>query len=121
MSTGGRGHGTHKVGDPLPSVLLLSDLVPLLGLSVTRLWHLEQRGDFAHWEMTPRIGDRARYSGKKIQAWLDAADEPEAPSATNRPAQEFHLPRRPHHDRRDKGASHHGYPHRTKRKAAAHP
>jgi hypothetical protein len=78
---GARGKTKHRVGDALPAVLLLSDLAELLGLGMTRVWELERAGDFAHLEILPRVGKRARYSGKKVQAWIDGEADAAATAA----------------------------------------
>lgn len=72
---GKRGHSTHRVGDQLPAVLVLSDLEPIFGLGIKRLWHLEQLGELKKFETRDRIGGRVRYSGKKVQAWLDGEED----------------------------------------------
>jgi len=64
-----------RAGDALPAVLVLRDLAELLGLGASRTWELYQRGEFARFELLPRLGNRPRFSGKKLQAWLDL-DEP---------------------------------------------
>jgi hypothetical protein len=61
----------HRVGDALAAVLLLSDLARLLNVSAEWAWKLEREGAFDAFELVPRIGKRRRYSGKKVQAWLD--------------------------------------------------
>jgi hypothetical protein len=65
-------------GDALPAVLVLRDLAELLGLGASRTWELYQRGEFARFELLPRLGNRPRFSGAKLQAWLDPADQVEA-------------------------------------------
>jgi hypothetical protein len=65
----------HRVGDPLPSVLVLRELPPILGLSYHRCWDLEKAGELARFELPgPRLGKCARYSGAKLQEWLTTAD-----------------------------------------------
>ena len=66
---------TYQVGEPLPAVLVLEDLAQLLGISHSRAAHLAAAGEFDTFELTPRIGRRLRYSGKKLQAWLDGPPE----------------------------------------------
>jgi len=61
----------HHVGDTLPAVLVLEDLARLLGISHSRAAHLAAAGEFDAFELTPRIGRRLRYSGAKLQRWLD--------------------------------------------------
>jgi predicted DNA-binding transcriptional regulator AlpA len=63
-----------RAGDALPAVLVLRDLAELLGLGTSRTWELYQQGEFARFELLPRIGNRPRFSGKKLQAWLDPED-----------------------------------------------
>jgi len=69
-----------RAGDALPAVLVLRDLAELLGLGTSRTWELYQRGEFARFELLPRLGNRPRFSGKKLQAWLDPDDQAETPS-----------------------------------------
>jgi hypothetical protein len=65
-------------------VLVLSDLAQLLGVGQTRAWHLERDHAFEAFELLPRIGKRRRYSGKKVQAWLDG-ELASAPAQMARP------------------------------------
>lgn len=71
-------------GGPLPAVLVLRDLEELLGLGHSQVWTLYQRGEFARFELTPRIGNRPRFSGARLQAWLDGVEEPPAVDDTPR-------------------------------------
>jgi len=64
-----------RAGDALPAVLVLRDLAELLGLGTSRTWELYQQGEFARFELLPRLGNRPRFSGKKLQAWLDAEEQ----------------------------------------------
>ena len=63
-----------RAGDALPAVLVLRDLAELLALGSSRTWELYQRGEFARFELLPRMGNRPRFSGKKVQAWLELED-----------------------------------------------
>jgi hypothetical protein len=63
--------GAVAPGDPKPEVMVLKDLEPILHLGTTRVWQLEKAGELAFLEILPRIGNKARYSGKKVQAWID--------------------------------------------------
>jgi hypothetical protein len=63
-----------RVGDPLKAILVLADLQPLLGVTLARLYQLEAEGAFAFAELKPRVGTRPRYSGKRIQAWIDGEE-----------------------------------------------
>lgn len=67
-------------GDPLPAVLVLRDLAELLGLGPSRTWELYQAGEFARFELLPRLGNRPRFSGTKLQAWLALDEDPAAES-----------------------------------------
>jgi hypothetical protein len=69
-----------RAGDALPAVLVLRDLAALLGLGASRTWELYQRGEFARFELMPRLGNRPRFSGKKLQAWLDLEEPTETES-----------------------------------------
>ena len=64
-----------RAGEALPAVLVLRDLAELLGLGASRTWELYQRGEFARFELLPRLGNRPRFSGAKLQAWLDPDDD----------------------------------------------
>lgn len=59
------------MNEPLPGVLYLDDLAAILDLRKSQAYHLQATNQFVHFEMRPRIGNVARYSGKKVQAWLD--------------------------------------------------
>jgi hypothetical protein len=61
----------YRVGDRLPAVLELKDLEAVLGLAHARIWALYEAGDFAFALLSPTIGNKPRFSGKKIQAWID--------------------------------------------------
>lgn len=69
-----------RVGEPLAAVLLIDDLQRVLRLEKSRAYVLEAAGEFAIFELLPRLGNRRRYSGKKVQAYLDGAVV-EAPAA----------------------------------------
>jgi hypothetical protein len=64
-----------RAGDALPAVLVLRDLAELLGLGASRTWELYQRGEFARFELLPRLGNRPRFSGQKLQAWLKGSED----------------------------------------------
>lgn len=66
-----------KAGEALPAVLVLRDLAELLDLGSSRTWELYQAGEFARFELLPRLGNRPRFSGARVQAWIDgqAVDE----------------------------------------------
>lgn len=66
-----RGQSGYVDGDPKPEVMVLKDLESVLHLGTTRMWQLERAGELAFLEILPRIGNKARYSGKKVQAWID--------------------------------------------------
>lgn len=66
-----RGRAGYVAGDPKPEVMVLKDLEPVFHLGTTRMWQLEKAGELAFLEIKPRIGHKARYSGKKVQAWID--------------------------------------------------
>lgn len=65
------GASAFRVGELLPGVLYLEDLAAILSVKQARAYQLEKAGELAAFEMRPRIGHRARYSGKKVQQWLD--------------------------------------------------
>lgn len=72
------GHSHFRVGDPLPAVMVLSDLATLLGLGSSAVWDLYKAGEFKQWELTPAIGKRPRFSGKAVQQWIDKAEADDA-------------------------------------------
>ena len=65
-----------KVGDPLPAILVLRDLEELLGLGSSRIWELYRAGEFRRFEILPRLGNRPRFSGARLQAWIDDTEVP---------------------------------------------
>lgn len=67
-----------RVGDPLPAILVLRDLAELLGLGHSRVWDLYRAGEFARFELLPRLGNRPRFSGARIQAWMEGTPAVEA-------------------------------------------
>jgi hypothetical protein len=71
----------HLVGDPLPAVCELKDVGELLGLGSTRVWELYQAHAFDFALLQPAVGNKPRFSGKKLQAWSDGELEVDA-SAT---------------------------------------
>lgn len=64
-----------RAGEALPAVLVLRDLAELLALGSSRTWELYQQGEFARFELLPRLGNRPRFSGKQLQAWLDGEEQ----------------------------------------------
>jgi hypothetical protein len=70
----------YRVGEPLPQVLTLRELGPILGLGYTRLWQLEKAGELERFECPDVIGNKKRYSGRKLQAWAEAQDAEPAPA-----------------------------------------
>jgi hypothetical protein len=69
---------TTRVGEPLPAVMTLAQLAKVLGLGSTRAGDLQRAGEFAFLECVPRVGNRPRYSGKKVQQWIDGEQQAEA-------------------------------------------
>jgi predicted DNA-binding transcriptional regulator AlpA len=61
----------YRAGDRLPAVLDLKDLSAILGLGASRIWELYEAGDFDFARLTPTIGNKPRFSGKQVQAWID--------------------------------------------------
>jgi predicted DNA-binding transcriptional regulator AlpA len=66
-----------KAGETLPAVLVLRDLEELLGLGHSRIWDLYRAGEFARFELRPQLGNRPRFSGARVQAWIDGEAQPE--------------------------------------------
>jgi len=59
------------VGDPLPAVCDVNDVGELLGLGPTRMWELVKAHALDFALLQPPIGNKPRFSGKKLQAWID--------------------------------------------------
>lgn len=76
---------------PLPPILLLSDLAAILEISKSRSHALEHAGEFRRFELLPRLGNKARYSGDAFEAWLRRREVPEVPAPAPAPPG-----RRPH-------------------------
>lgn len=64
-----------QAGTPLPAVLVLIDLAALLQMSITQARLYERAGEFLRFELLPRIGKSPRYSGARLQAWIEQAPE----------------------------------------------
>lgn len=60
-----------RVGEPLKAVMKLRDLARAIGVSESRASKLQRAGALTFLELTPRLGPMARYSGRKVQQWLD--------------------------------------------------
>lgn len=61
-----------KLGELIPAVCVPRDVARVLGLSCSRIYALQRTGKLRRFELDRVLGDeRPRYSGKKIQAWLD--------------------------------------------------
>jgi len=65
------GRSPFLVGEPLPGVLYLADLAAILDVGMSRAYGLQSRNELMQFEMRPRIGGIARYSGRKVQQWLE--------------------------------------------------
>ena len=63
-----------RAGEALPAVLTLRDLADVLGLGSSRTWDLYKGGEFARFELLPRLGNRPRFSGVRVQAWIDGTE-----------------------------------------------
>jgi hypothetical protein len=57
--------------------MVLQDFEGVLGLGHSRVWELYENDAFAKFEILPRLGNRPRFSGARVQAWIDgqAADD----------------------------------------------
>jgi hypothetical protein len=69
------GRSLFRVGEPLPGVLYLGDLAAMLDVKESRAYELQAKNELVQFEMRPRIGGIARYSGTKVQRWLDGEAE----------------------------------------------
>ena len=69
------GRSRFRVGDPLPLVLTSAEVGGILDYGAARTSQLKKVGAFDLFEILPRIGPSARYSGKKVQQWLDGGLE----------------------------------------------
>jgi len=78
-----RQRSTRKTGDPLPAVMTMTDLAELLGVSVHRIWQLDRAGELKRFELNPRLGKRVRYSGARVQAWLDGHQDAQEPMSAS--------------------------------------
>jgi hypothetical protein len=77
------GATTYHVGDPIPIVLTSTVFAQLLGISDLAISRLEKAGELRPFEVSPRLGPKPTYSGKKIAAWLDGV--PLVPADTAAP------------------------------------
>jgi len=83
-AAGTYGRSAYRVGEPLPQVLVLPDVAAILGVASSQAQRLEHAGELAPFECLPRIGTRRRYSGKKLQQWVDGEGvEVVAPAETS--------------------------------------
>jgi hypothetical protein len=80
---GAYGHSRFLVGDPLPAVLVLRDLADLLGVGSSAVWAMFKRGDLKRFELD-KVGNRPRFSGRKVQAWLDGKSDAEPDDSEGR-------------------------------------
>jgi len=85
------GRSRFPVDRPLPPILVLSDLAAILDLGYSRSRELERNGDFTRYELRPRIGHKARYSGEAFEAWLRQRVPLEEAPADDTPARRPHL------------------------------
>lgn len=69
------GRSPFRVGDPLPGVLYLGDLAAILDVGESRAYDLQSKHELEQFEMRPRVGGIARYSGRKVQLWLDGESQ----------------------------------------------
>jgi len=69
------GRSTFRVGEPLPPILVIADMAAILDVSLQRGYQLHHANELIAFELKPRIGNRPRYSGKKVQQWLDGDGE----------------------------------------------
>ena len=64
------GKSRFRVGEPLPPVLTVREVGLILGYAHSRTWQLKKAGAFDIFEIHPRIGTSARYSGRKVEQWF---------------------------------------------------
>jgi len=65
------GRSEFRVGEPLPPILFVADFAAILDVSLQRGYQLEHANELIAFELKPRIGNRRRYSGKRVQQWAD--------------------------------------------------
>lgn len=71
------GRSRFLAGQPLPPVLTLAEVGAILGYARTRIYELFNAGQFERWQLKPHLeGTRPKFSGRKLQAYLDG-EEPE--------------------------------------------
>jgi hypothetical protein len=66
------GRSAFPIDEPLPPVLSGREVGAILGYGGPRSSQLKTAGAFDLFEILPRIGLTARYSGKKLQQWLNS-------------------------------------------------
>jgi hypothetical protein len=71
-----------RVGDVLPAVLTIEELAAVLGVGERRAYDLQRLGELKDFEITPRIGNKPRYSGARVQAWIEG--KPTTPEVATR-------------------------------------
>jgi hypothetical protein len=64
--------GVLRVGDPLPARLLAADMMRIFQIKKSTYYALLKRGRFDRFELLPRIGYQRAFSGKLVQAYLNA-------------------------------------------------
>jgi hypothetical protein len=63
--------GPLQVGESLPAVCTVADVARVLGVTPSAVHKLREAGRLREF-LLPSLGDRkARYCGRKLQAWLD--------------------------------------------------
>src|SRR5262249_51137353 len=66
----------YMAGEQLPAVLTLRDLEAVLGLSATRIWRLYEGHELDFALLQPVVGNKPRFSGRCLQAWIDKQPTP---------------------------------------------
>jgi hypothetical protein len=66
------GDAVVRVGEALPARMLAVDMQRIFQIKKSAYYQLLKRGRFDRFELLPRIGRQRAFSGKLVQAYLDA-------------------------------------------------
>jgi len=65
------GRGPHTVGERIPSVCRIADVLRILNLTPATFFAQRKRGTFPIPELEPAIDSSPRFDGRLVQAYLD--------------------------------------------------